>query len=163
MDKLLTIQEVSALTRLSVASLQALRRVGSGPASAKLGRGIVYKEADVNAWIEECFAPDPPGAKAVPDDDFPYVTTLLKFRGVTNAEFRLLMMLFTYADDPTSPHPRVTSPGASRLANGICRNERDVRKQISSLRARGLISATDPALGGRSTASYILTFPQSNT
>jgi predicted DNA-binding transcriptional regulator AlpA len=56
MDTLLTIEEVAELTRKPVATLRYWRHCGTGPKSAKLGRTVVYREADVRAWIEEQFA-----------------------------------------------------------------------------------------------------------
>lgn len=55
-DKLLTVPEVSEATRLPEATIRWFRHVGKGPRSAKLGRRVVYREADVLAWIEAQFA-----------------------------------------------------------------------------------------------------------
>lgn len=56
-DKLLTITEVAELTRLPEATLRWFRHEGTkGPKSAKLGRRVVYREADVLAWIENAFS-----------------------------------------------------------------------------------------------------------
>ncbi len=56
-DKLLTITEVAAMTRLPEATLRWFRHEGTkGPKSAKLGRRVVYRESDVVAWIENAFA-----------------------------------------------------------------------------------------------------------
>lgn len=49
---LLTIAEASALTRTPVATLRYWRHLGTGPASFRLGRRVVYDEADVLAWID---------------------------------------------------------------------------------------------------------------
>lgn len=54
--KLKTIEEVAEMTRLPVATLRYHRHLGTGPKSGKVGRRIVYREADVEAWIDEQFA-----------------------------------------------------------------------------------------------------------
>lgn len=57
-DRLLRIEDVAALTGVPVNTLRYWRSKGGiGPASAKLGpRRVVYREADVRAWIDESFA-----------------------------------------------------------------------------------------------------------
>lgn len=54
-DKLLTVTEVSELTRLPEATIRWFRHAGKGPRSAKLGRRVVYRESEVLAWIEAQF------------------------------------------------------------------------------------------------------------
>lgn len=61
-QRLLLINEVSERTRLSPATLRWFRHNNTGPQSAKLGRRIVYREADVETWIENQFAEDHPVA-----------------------------------------------------------------------------------------------------
>lgn len=56
MDKLLRIEEVEALTGVPVNTLRYWRANSCGPKSAKFGRRIVYREADVQAWIDAQFA-----------------------------------------------------------------------------------------------------------
>lgn len=57
MTKLLRIPEVSELTGIPEATLRFYRSRGTGgPKSAKLGRRVVYREADVQDWIEAQFA-----------------------------------------------------------------------------------------------------------
>lgn len=56
MDALLTLEEVAEKTRLPVATLRYFRHCGTGPKSAKLGRRVVYREAEVARWIDEQFA-----------------------------------------------------------------------------------------------------------
>lgn len=53
--ELLTLAEVAKITRQSEATLRWFRHVGKGPKSGKLGRRVVYRRADVEAWIEEQF------------------------------------------------------------------------------------------------------------
>jgi excisionase family DNA binding protein len=50
--ELLTITEAAALLRAPVATLRWWRHNGTGPASFKLGRHVVYRHADVTDWIE---------------------------------------------------------------------------------------------------------------
>lgn len=54
--KLKTIEEVAEMTRLPVATLRWHRHCGTGPKSGKVGRRIVYREQDVEAWINEQFS-----------------------------------------------------------------------------------------------------------
>lgn len=48
---LLTITEAAHLLRTPVATLRYWRHVGTGPRSFKLGRRVVYRRADLEAWI----------------------------------------------------------------------------------------------------------------
>jgi predicted DNA-binding transcriptional regulator AlpA len=53
-DRILNTTEVSALTRVPIATLRWWRHQGLGPRSFKLGpRKVMYKEADVLAWLEQ--------------------------------------------------------------------------------------------------------------
>ena len=56
--KILTIDEVSERTHIPTNSLRWMRQKGTGPRSGKLGRRVVYRESDVDAWIDERFAQD---------------------------------------------------------------------------------------------------------
>jgi predicted DNA-binding transcriptional regulator AlpA len=60
--ELLTLPEVAAMTRQSQATLRWLRHDGRGPKSGKLGRRVVYRRADVEAWIAAAFE-GPPAAE----------------------------------------------------------------------------------------------------
>lgn len=51
MDRLLTIDEVAALTRVSPHTVRYWRKTGHGPHSFRLGRRVVFAEADVQAWL----------------------------------------------------------------------------------------------------------------
>lgn len=55
MEKLLLIEEVAEMTRLSENTLRFMKHQGRGPRCAKLGRRIVYRESDVQAWIDGRF------------------------------------------------------------------------------------------------------------
>jgi predicted DNA-binding transcriptional regulator AlpA len=49
-------EEVAALTRKSVATIRWLKATGRGPKCGKLGRRVVYRRSDVEAWIAAAFA-----------------------------------------------------------------------------------------------------------
>ncbi len=55
MTHLLLIREVSERTRVPVDTLRYWRHLGVGPESAKLGRRIVYRESDVDAFVDAQF------------------------------------------------------------------------------------------------------------
>lgn len=63
-DRILTIEEVAEKTRKPVATLRYYRSRGGGPASFRLGRRVVYREADVDAWIDAMRAADRNGLPA---------------------------------------------------------------------------------------------------
>jgi len=52
MERLLTIDEVADITRLSKATLYTLRTRGGGPVAVKFGGRIAYRPSDVEAWID---------------------------------------------------------------------------------------------------------------
>lgn len=51
--KMLTEQDVIAMTGLARGTLAYWRHCGTGPVSYKLGRRVRYDETDVLAWIAE--------------------------------------------------------------------------------------------------------------
>ena len=51
-DELLTISEVAAIVRAPIATLRYWRHLGTGPRSFRLGRRVVYRAADLRAWID---------------------------------------------------------------------------------------------------------------
>ena len=55
MDRLVSSREVSELTTVPEGTLGWLRHRGAGPRFFKLGRRVVYKQADVEEWLEEQF------------------------------------------------------------------------------------------------------------
>jgi predicted DNA-binding transcriptional regulator AlpA len=57
--RMLRIDETSELTTLPVSTLRYLRHLGEGPPAFRLGRRLVYDEADVLAWIAERKTADP--------------------------------------------------------------------------------------------------------
>lgn len=54
-DRLLRIREVADRTGIPEGTLRFWRHQGTGPKSAKLGRRLVYRESDVEGWIDAQF------------------------------------------------------------------------------------------------------------
>lgn len=52
---LMTIPEVSELTRIPEATLRFYRHKGDGPKSAKIGGRVMYRREDVEAWLDAAF------------------------------------------------------------------------------------------------------------
>lgn len=56
---LMTTDEVSAMTRVKTSTLRYWRHQGNqGPRSFLLGKRIMYKRTDVEAWIEDQYNAD---------------------------------------------------------------------------------------------------------
>jgi predicted DNA-binding transcriptional regulator AlpA len=53
-DELLTTAEVATITPAPASTVRYWRHVGEGPRSFRLGKRVVYRRADVLAWIAEC-------------------------------------------------------------------------------------------------------------
>ncbi len=51
--ELLTITEAAELLRAPVATLRYWRHLGTGPRSFRLGRRVLYRRDDLQAWVEE--------------------------------------------------------------------------------------------------------------
>lgn len=51
-DRLLTTEEAAAKVRLSPRTLEDYRLDDKGPAYSRRGRGVVYRESDLDEWIE---------------------------------------------------------------------------------------------------------------
>lgn len=64
MDKLLLLPEVATRMRQSPDTLRYWRHTGTGPPSGKLGRRVVYRESDVEAWIAAQFGDEHPSIPA---------------------------------------------------------------------------------------------------
>ena len=56
---LLTISEAAELLRTPVATLRYWRHLGTGPASFRLGRRVLYRRADLRTWIDAHADPSP--------------------------------------------------------------------------------------------------------
>jgi hypothetical protein len=52
-DDLLTTAEVALIMRSPVSTLRYWRHLGTGPHSFRVGRRVVYRRADVAAWLHE--------------------------------------------------------------------------------------------------------------
>jgi len=57
-QKLLTLDEVAALLRRSPAQVRWMRHNGTGPRSAKVAGRVMYREDDLDDWIEAQFTAD---------------------------------------------------------------------------------------------------------
>jgi excisionase family DNA binding protein len=57
--KLLTTAEVAERLRRPIGTLRYWRHVGEGPRSVRIGRAVLYDEAEVDAWVESHFAERP--------------------------------------------------------------------------------------------------------
>lgn len=54
-DGLLTTSEAAALLRKPAGTLRYWRHLGTGPRSARLGRTVVYRRDDIDAWVAAQF------------------------------------------------------------------------------------------------------------
>lgn len=54
--ELLTLQQVAERYNIAQNSLRYWRVQGTGPKSARIGRRVMYRAADVEKWVEEQFA-----------------------------------------------------------------------------------------------------------
>jgi len=52
-EDLLTTTELAEITRTPASTLRYWRHIGTGPHSFRLGRRVVYRRADVTAWLDE--------------------------------------------------------------------------------------------------------------
>jgi predicted DNA-binding transcriptional regulator AlpA len=53
MSEYLTTPEVGAKVRAPAETVRYWRHVGKGPKAFKIGRRVLYRESDVEAWIEQ--------------------------------------------------------------------------------------------------------------
>ena len=53
--QLMTMAEVAEKTRIPENTLRFYRHKGTGPKSAKIGGRVMYRRADVDAWINVAF------------------------------------------------------------------------------------------------------------
>lgn len=63
-ESLLMIEEVSERTRVPLSTLRYYRHRGEGPRSFKIGRRVMYRQEDVDAWIGEQMRRDDPKTPA---------------------------------------------------------------------------------------------------
>ncbi len=62
MDRYLTTEDVAEIARTSPATVRYWKHMGTGPRSAKVGRRVLYREADVTAWFEQKYDTPSPAA-----------------------------------------------------------------------------------------------------
>lgn len=60
MDEIMTTTEFAALVKQRVSTVQTWARTGFGPPAARIGKRIVYRRSDVEAWLESQFEPADP-------------------------------------------------------------------------------------------------------
>lgn len=53
--QLMTMDEVSEMTRIPVNTLRFYRHKGDGPKAAKIGGRVMYRRDDVEAWLDAAF------------------------------------------------------------------------------------------------------------
>lgn len=56
--KLLTTAEIAERVRAPQSTVRYWRHIGQGPRGVRVGRRVLYDEADVDAWIEEQYDND---------------------------------------------------------------------------------------------------------
>ena len=56
MTNLLTLEEAAARLRKTPAQLRWMRHAGTGPRAGKIGGRLVFKESDLDQYIEDAFA-----------------------------------------------------------------------------------------------------------
>lgn len=62
MNDLRTLDEVAAYLRKSPSQLRWMRHNRTGPRSALIGGRVMYRQRDVDDWLETQFAEDPHNA-----------------------------------------------------------------------------------------------------
>lgn len=58
MDKLLTTADVASICRTTADTVRYWRFAGTGPAGFRVGRRVLYTEAEVRRWLAERQAAD---------------------------------------------------------------------------------------------------------
>jgi predicted DNA-binding transcriptional regulator AlpA len=53
MDQLMTTEEAGQMCRKPAETMRYYRHTGLGPRSFKLGRRVVYRREDVEAWLQQ--------------------------------------------------------------------------------------------------------------
>lgn len=54
--EIITVRELSQETGTPENTLRWWRHVGQGPVSFKIGRRVVYRREDVDAWLEQAYS-----------------------------------------------------------------------------------------------------------
>jgi DNA-binding transcriptional MerR regulator len=55
MSEMLSIEQLAEKLKTSVNTVRYWRTIGYGPKSARIGRRVMYRRADVEAWIDAQF------------------------------------------------------------------------------------------------------------
>ncbi|HEY0889664.1 MAG TPA: helix-turn-helix domain-containing protein [Nocardioides sp.] len=63
-DPLVTIEELAERIRTPEATLRFWRYKGTGPKSFKLGRRVMYRQSDIDSWLEDQYAASQNGPAA---------------------------------------------------------------------------------------------------
>lgn len=63
-DRLLVMSEVSERIRVPISTLRHWRQIHAGPPAARIGRRVMYRQSDVDAWLRDQFQ----AASSVTDD-----------------------------------------------------------------------------------------------
>jgi predicted DNA-binding transcriptional regulator AlpA len=58
-DQLLTLDQFAEMVNTPVNTVRYWRQSGYGPQSARIGRRVMYRRAEVAAWLDEQFAKPP--------------------------------------------------------------------------------------------------------
>lgn len=53
---LLTLEQFAEVVNTPINTVRFWRQTGYGPTSARIGRRVLYRRTDVNAWIDAQFA-----------------------------------------------------------------------------------------------------------
>lgn len=61
--RLMTLRDAAARIGVPEATLRYWRHLGKGPAGQKLGRRVMFRTEDIDAWIDEQF-PGPASTKS---------------------------------------------------------------------------------------------------
>lgn len=64
MSELMTLEQFAAVMNVSVNTVRYWRSIGYGPKSARIGRRVVYRRVDVDAWVDAHFDEDSAGGAA---------------------------------------------------------------------------------------------------
>ncbi|MCP9205557.1 helix-turn-helix transcriptional regulator [Streptomyces sp. NEAU-Y11] len=60
----LTTRELARLLRRTPEAIRSMRHRGQGPRGQRVGRGVLYRRSEVDAWLEANAAADPLGQRA---------------------------------------------------------------------------------------------------
>jgi DNA-binding transcriptional MerR regulator len=55
MSEIIGIEQLAEMLNISVNTVRYWRTIGYGPKSARIGRRVVYRRADAEAWIDAQF------------------------------------------------------------------------------------------------------------